>query len=180
MMHLEHVRSRERELQNREHVRRRMVAKFDIDRTGGLPLADRVFGAIDHAREILIWSFPHAFYMRPNSPELRLFEFWQGDVARDVEELTDLVEHEIMGATAETLHRAAAVLAASTNVLIQHVGEIADWTQRQEVVGPAPWPVTEGLPWQEDEEVPDEPLPDEQHDRRYRRLQMLLDMLMER
>jgi hypothetical protein len=183
MMHLEHVRSRERELEHREDLRARMIAKFDIDRTGALSLVDRVFGAIDRAREILIWSFPHAFYMRPASPELRLFEFWQGDVARDVEELTDLVEYETTGATAETLHRAVTVLAASTEVLIRHVGEIVDWTRRQEVVGPAPWPATEGAPWQDDEETPDEQRrddhpPHEQPGDQGMRLQFLLDLLM--
>jgi ariadne-1 len=183
-MHLEHIRSRERELLGRAEVRERMVAKFDVDGGGGLRLADRVFNAIDRAREILIWSFPHAFYMQPWSPELRLFEFWQGDVARDVEELTDLVEHESVGATTETIYKAVTVLTTSTDVLVRHVGEITDWAQRQEVaVGPSPFPATKGRPWREDEKPPDEEPSDEEPPEQERggldtRLQLLLDMLM--
>jgi hypothetical protein len=52
-----------------------------------------VFEAIDTARSILIWSYPHAFYMEAWSTELRLFEHVQTEVERILEKLTHLVKY---------------------------------------------------------------------------------------
>jgi hypothetical protein len=90
------------------------------DRVNGL--CDVIFQAIDTARSVLIWSYPHAFYMKPKSTELRLFEHVQTAVEHILENLTDMVENKPMLPPTE-FQRMARVLISNTDVLNKHVDQ---------------------------------------------------------
>jgi ariadne-1 len=81
-----------------------------------------VFAAVDLARSVLVWSYPHAFYMKPGSVELRLFEHVQTDVESYLEDLTYLIEHQPWTPPAE-FQKKANILAGNTEVLNKHVDQ---------------------------------------------------------
>jgi ariadne-1 len=84
-------------------------------------LANQVFTAIDTARSVLIWSYPHACYMTNGSVELRLFEHVQAEVERILEDLTHKVENELETCSPSDFIVGAKILANNTKVLNQHV-----------------------------------------------------------
>jgi hypothetical protein len=81
-----------------------------------------VFNAIDTARSILIWSYPHAFFMKPGSTELRLFEHVQTEVERHLEELTHAVEYQT-SMSPLVFERLAKVVLNNSDVLNKHVDQ---------------------------------------------------------
>lgn len=58
-----------------------------------MKLTNDIFSTIDEARSVLIWSYPHAFFMQPGSQKLKLFEYVQQDLNVSLEELANLVEN---------------------------------------------------------------------------------------
>jgi ariadne-1 len=124
-----HLRSQEVERAKRQEfygpLLGRFVAVEESDFSGkkeAEPLLEQVFDAIDTARSVLIWSYPHAFYMTPASVELNLFEHVQREVERILEELTDLVENKIESHPKE-FWLSARLLAANTELLNKHVDD---------------------------------------------------------
>jgi hypothetical protein len=83
-------------------------------------LADEIFNAVDTARSVLIWSYPHAFFMQHGSTALRLFEHVQAEVERFLEDLTDKVEHKRDLPPSE-FRTSARILANNTELLNRHV-----------------------------------------------------------
>lgn len=59
-----------------------------------MKLTNDIFNTIDEARSILIWSYPHAFFMKPLSKELGLFEHVQMNLTIALEDLANLVENK--------------------------------------------------------------------------------------
>jgi ariadne-1 len=126
---MNHVQSQRAELGNREHWRNKMMeawAVIDADEFRGAArgpvVTNEVFEAIDTARSILIWSYPHAFYMAPESSELRLFEHVQTEVERILEELTHLVEYNT-GMSPLHFEKVARLLLSNSDVLNKHVDQ---------------------------------------------------------
>jgi uncharacterized protein YfkK (UPF0435 family) len=124
---MNHKMSYEAELKYRGSQREKLLAMFQMDNRfdrlspqKANALCDEVFHAIETARSVLIWSYPHAFYMKPRSTELQLFEHVQTEVERYLEQLTDMVENKPMLAPAD-FERYAKLLAANTDVLNRHV-----------------------------------------------------------
>lgn len=127
--YMNHLKSKAREQDCREALRSRVV-KVIYDQSIGTrerlteeeasEIVTEAFHAIDTARSVLIWSYPHAFYMAPGSTELNLFEHVQTEVERYLEEVTDLIENNnhLRGAD---LRQQARILAANTEVLNKHV-----------------------------------------------------------
>jgi hypothetical protein len=85
-------------------------------------LADEIFAAVDTARSVLIWSYPHAFFMEPGSVELRLFEHVQMEVERILESLTHKIENATSLAPSQ-FRISAKILANNTLVLNRHVDQ---------------------------------------------------------
>jgi hypothetical protein len=124
--YLGHLVSCNAEKKSRGKYRDILVRFFKRDIFAGMTderikqLCDKIFWAIDTARSVLIWSYPHAFYMQPNSAELRLFEHVQKEVERFLENLTDIVENKPMLAPSE-FEQAVMLLIGNTDVLNKHV-----------------------------------------------------------
>jgi ariadne-1 len=98
---MNHVQSRKTEVAAREQFRKNMMGQWFSIRDPmfhgakeAAELCDSIFKAIDTARSILIWSYPHAFFLKPSSNELALFEHVQKEVERYFEELAHAAEYE--------------------------------------------------------------------------------------
>jgi ariadne-1 len=74
------------------------------------------------AGSVLIWSYPHAFSLKAESAELRLFEHVQTGVESYLEELTDIIEHNPWMPPCE-FELKAKILAGNTEVLNKHVDQ---------------------------------------------------------
>jgi ariadne-1 len=127
--YMNHMQSHDAELAAREQFRTAMYTawgQIDSDIFRGKVQApviiQQVFEAIDTARSILIWSYPHAFYMKPGSTELKLFEHVQTEVERYLEELTHAVEHQVF---MSPLHfeKLAKIVLNNSDVLNKHVDQ---------------------------------------------------------
>lgn len=121
-----HVKSQKAELVNQPKLHERLVTCFISNKSDSVSiefaheLADEIFQAINTARSVLVWSYPHAFYMNAGSTDLRLFEYVQKEVERYLEELSYLVEN--MPNTIYTEFKTnAQILANNTEVLNKHV-----------------------------------------------------------
>jgi ariadne-1 len=118
--------SHETEVGAREKMREKLVEALvkgvaqPIAADDASKLADEVFAAVDTARSVLIWSYPHAFFMTAGSVELRLFEHVQTEVERILEDLTDKVENQTELPPSE-FRTCAKILANNTEVLNRHV-----------------------------------------------------------
>jgi ariadne-1 len=124
-----HIQSHKAELGAREDFRKIMISSWSkiedpmFHGSRETPeLCEAIFNAIDTARSILIWSYPHAFYMAPASAELRLFEHVQTEVERYLEELTHAVEHETFMSPL-VFRRLTTVVMKNSEVLNKHVDE---------------------------------------------------------
>ena len=53
---------------------------------------ERGYHAIDRTRSVLIWSYPYAYFLDPNSDLLRKFEVQQGNVELYQEKVAGLFE----------------------------------------------------------------------------------------
>jgi hypothetical protein len=53
----------------------------------------RVLSTIEASRSVLMWSYPFVFFM-PDGPDVAIFEDRQTQVARAIDNLTDLVENK--------------------------------------------------------------------------------------
>ena len=125
-----HVRSQEIERAKRATQREILVeglsgqqrnARMRVSREEAEEIATEVFHAIDTARSVLVWSYPHAFHMLPGSVDLSLFEHVQTEVERYLEHVTDLVENCPTRVPPNELRTQGRVLAANTEVLNKHV-----------------------------------------------------------
>ena len=125
-----HVRSQEIEREKRRVQRTLLVeglsgqqrnARFRVSQEEAEEIATEVFHAIDTARSVLVWSYPHAFFMAPGSVDLSLFEHVQTEVERYLEHVTDLVENSPTRVPPNELRQQGRILAANTEVLNKHV-----------------------------------------------------------
>lgn len=85
-------------------------------------LVQDIFMAIDTSRSVLIWSYPHAFFMKNHSTELNLFEYVQQIVEEAIEELTYIVENLAM-AEPDDFRKHLIRLVANTDTLNKHVDQ---------------------------------------------------------
>ncbi|OHT17253.1 IBR domain containing protein [Tritrichomonas foetus] len=85
-------------------------------------LADEIFLTTKTARSVLIWSYPHAFYLDPSDPELKIFQHVQTEVERYLEAMTDLIENNRTRSPSE-FRKAMKILACNTEVLNKHVDQ---------------------------------------------------------
>jgi ariadne-1 len=91
-----HRQSLENEARAREKTIPKLVNLFMRDGTPGDQASDvalGIFGAIETARSVLIWSYPCSFYMA-EGPNLAIFRHLQGELVQGLERLTDCVENE--------------------------------------------------------------------------------------
>ncbi|KAK8887021.1 hypothetical protein M9Y10_038056 [Tritrichomonas musculus] len=97
-----HKVSQTNEQKEKENKQIRLITHFEdysvpserLNIEDALELTNEIFLAIDVARSVLIWSYPHAFFMKPGSKRLALFEFVQKEVERVLELVTDMVENK--------------------------------------------------------------------------------------
>jgi ariadne-1 len=132
--HLNHLNSLATELGTKEKTRLTLMERFQrhdtdpISERNAAELFEQIFSALETARSVLIWSYPHAFYMAPNSTELRLFEHVQKEAERILEELADNIENRPwLGPNDYRV--SARVLANNTEVLNKHVDQDAQATR---------------------------------------------------
>jgi ariadne-1 len=91
-----HRQSLENEDRARPKTIPRLVNAFMREGTPGDQASDialAIFGAIETARSVLIWSYPCSFYM-VDGPNLRIFQHLQGELVQGLEQLTDCVENK--------------------------------------------------------------------------------------
>ena len=121
-----HKKSLEIEDENRPKIRERLITNFINRKKDALSIeeankiADEIFDTIKYSRNILLWSYPHAYYMVPSSVELNLFEHVQKDVEIYLDELTDLVENGYTNPP-KTFIIPYKILAKNVEVLLKHV-----------------------------------------------------------
>ena len=121
-----HKKSLEIEDNNRQMVRERLIKSFVERKKDAIPkeeaveLADKILNTIKYSRRILLWSYPHAYYMEFPSVELTLFEHVQKDVEVYLEELTDLVENGYTNPP-KYFEIPYKILAKNVEVLLKHV-----------------------------------------------------------
>ena len=121
-----HSKSLEMEEEARPKVRERLIKNFVHRKKDALQqqeaeqLADEIFKTIKYSRSILLWSYPFAYYMKPDSVELNLFEHVQKDVEVYLEELTDLVENGYTNPP-QSFQIPYKILAKNVEVLLKHV-----------------------------------------------------------
>jgi hypothetical protein len=91
-----HVGSKQNEIKARETMSERFVGLLERNGMGGdvaSEFAMRVFAAVDAARSVLIWSYPYAYYL-VEGPALRIFQHLQVQLAKYLDELTDVIENK--------------------------------------------------------------------------------------
>lgn len=129
--YVNHKQSHETELKDRERLMvnlRKHLTDPKIHQVMYMTESDaeslvvKVARAIDTARSVLIWSYPHAFFMAPGSVELSLFEHVQTEVERFLELLTDIWENK-PDAPPNEVKKHANLLEANTNLLNKHVDQ---------------------------------------------------------
>ena len=122
--YMNHIKSAKQEQEMRKKMRKMLLERFRHDRNflqnDAEQLCEEVFHAIDTARSVLIWSYPHAFFMDPGSNDLAIFEFVQRDVEKNIEDLTFLIENKIV-LTQKEIRDAKNLLVSTTEVLNKHV-----------------------------------------------------------
>jgi hypothetical protein len=117
-----HVQSMANEAKQREAVLMRLA---DIFMSGGWPgdeaseLAIRVVATVQTARSVLLWSYPYTFYLRVNTPQLRLAEFAQTELAAALDELTNWIENRA-DASMEAITRHLKTVQENTDLLLFH------------------------------------------------------------
>ena len=121
-----HMKSLDIEKQTREKNQERLINNFTHRNKDAMSLeeakelTDKIFQTIKYSRSILLWSYPHAYYMKTGSVELNLFEHVQKGVEMYLEELTDYVENgfknppRLFEASCRTLEK-------NVEVLLKHV-----------------------------------------------------------
>ncbi|KAH0791995.1 IBR domain containing protein [Histomonas meleagridis] len=124
--YVNHITSSKQEHKIREKISENLMKRFSYNKNfvfdEAFELCSDAFRAIDTARSVLIWSYPHAFYMVPGSTELNLFEFVQRDVEKNIETVTFLIENKVV-LTQKELRDAVNLLISTTEVLNKHVDQ---------------------------------------------------------
>ena len=121
-----HKKSLENEAVAREKNQKRLIDNFTHRNKDALSyeeakeITDKIFNTIKYSRTILLWSYPHAYYMKSGSVELNLFEHVQKDVEMYLEELTDLVENSYTNPP-KSFEIPFLTLEKNVEVLIKHV-----------------------------------------------------------
>lgn len=87
-----------------------------------IKLTNEIFNAIDEARSVLIWSYPHAFFMNPASQELKMFEYVQKELNIILEEMVYLVENKQLESPL-VFRRTMMNVKSYTKSLMKHVYE---------------------------------------------------------
>ncbi|KAK8883752.1 hypothetical protein M9Y10_042851 [Tritrichomonas musculus] len=128
--YLNQKKNREIEQANRASVRANLI-EILIDKyidsekvplEESIQLADEIFKSIDASRSVLIWSYPHAYFMTPGSQPLLLFEYVQQIVEEAIEELTNMVENGWSRSYSfEEYQKAHLKLVLNTDTLNKHV-----------------------------------------------------------
>jgi hypothetical protein len=122
----DHKRSLERESKNEQEFREYLIDVFRRRLPPKVKLPD-VAAEVDSivqvratARDVLMWSYAHAFMLEPDGTNLRLFEFVQQEAEKAMNKFAYAVEVQKMRYT-ERLVAMAAVLAKTTETLLKHV-----------------------------------------------------------
>lgn len=126
--YLNQKKNQEIEQKNREIMKASLIHAFEnycipeksLETPKALELADEIFQSIDASRSVLIWSYPHAFFMESYSNELELFEYVQKIVESAIEELTYAVENQNY-LDPEKFRSLNIKLVANTDTLNKHV-----------------------------------------------------------
>lgn len=86
--------SAENEKKTRDKWLNKVLYHFceNMPESQALELIPHMFNVLDAARSVLIWSYPYAFMLNPNSSEIRLFEHVQGLLDECLEDLTRIIE----------------------------------------------------------------------------------------
>ncbi|EAY12640.1 IBR domain containing protein [Trichomonas vaginalis G3] len=91
--------------------------------TDAFAILKKLFILMNKARTVLAWSFVYAYYMKPFSHELELFEYVQEKVEKFVNDLSDIIENN-PGISYSDLNTAMVRVEKNLVSLLKHVSKI--------------------------------------------------------
>lgn len=122
--------SHENEVKQREERQNVLVNIFHedydvpyerLDINDSIKLSEEIFNAIDEARSVLMWSYPHAFFLSQGSSELKLFENAQQNLSCALENLVNAVENKEYYESPRNYRQMTNLLKSYTRSLLLHV-----------------------------------------------------------